>query len=696
MNATREDNRSNWTRSRPQAWSALVAIVLALVACADSQLAAQPWIAAASYVAVAACCAAVAFALAAALVDEREVELRLASALALIPIVAGSAVTLLGFARALSLPWLLALLGAAAALAAWRGPRPWLVAALRDSARARPTWPVALALSLFASTWAFELSQVLRYTPQESDAMWYHLPMVAHWVQSGAIELNDAIPLIARAYPGLRQAALAAFTLPLGNEHLAFLGLIELPTLFLVLLVAARRAGASREFALALASYGASMPVVLHATTSQGTDLPLATYLVLALVALRDALASGSRRSALLAGLALGAESALKYSGPIYAALIVFACVLEFAFGRPRAQWREALRLRTWLTLAAAALLVAGPWYGRNIVVFGNPLYPAPFLGLPGPFDRSELVAKTLGWDLAPLIRAWRHFPAANGWLVPLMLLAPLALLGAIALRKRPAREHLAAPVLAALCFVAFLHQPFNRPSFQAYYNMRYLIGWSALLLIASASVWRAPSLAFVALIGAASNFWHVTRWAPHVVASALVAAVALRWAWAPLASSLAARARPRVVVPIAWAVALALVVGAASLRSRLQHHPGYGYRDSASDSGWAELGGWAHRNLSGAAIGIHGDTRTFPYYGDRLDNRVVAIEAEATVEQVAAASRERGLDWLVCIAPVIGRRAARQFEFGPSLGPALLAAHPELFRLEREARGSQLLRVVR
>ncbi len=674
--------------------AALLALALAVLAALAPELAAHALAGAASYVAVVACCAALALALAAALVDEREFELRLAAAFALFPIVAGSAVTLLGFARLLSLPWLLALLGVAAALAYARGPQPWLVAGLRRCAAARPSWPAALAFALFAATWAFELSQVLRYTPQESDAMWYHLPMVAHWVQSGAIELNDSIPLIARAYPGLRQAALAALTLPLGNEHLAFLGLVELPALFFVLLVAVRRAGASSDTATALASYGASMPVVLHAATSQGTDLSLATYLLLALLALRDALASGSLRSALLAGLALGAESSLKYSGPIYAVLVVSACVLEFVLGRPRAQWLAAARPRTWIVLAIGALLIAGPWYGRNLVLFGNPLYPAPFLGLPGPFDRSELASKTLGWNVAPLIEAWRHFPAANGWLVPLMLIAPLALLAALALRRRRAAEQLAVPVLAVLCFVAFLHQPFNRPSFQAYYNMRYLIGWSALLLVACGALWRGPSLAWIALLATASNFWHLTRWAPQLAVSALVGALALRWAWAPGVALLAARARA--LAPLAWALSLGLVLAAASLRSRLQYDAGYGYRDSASDSGWAELGAWAHRHLSGAAIGIHGDTRTFPYYGDRLDNRVVALEAAASPAQLAAAAREQGLDWLVCIAPIVGRRSSREFEFGPSLAPALLAQHPELFQLERQARGSHLLRVVR
>ncbi len=696
MNSSEAQERSSGAAPAGSASAVLIPLALAAVAASAPQLAASSLFGAAAFVVVVACCASIALSLAAALVDEREFELRLAAALALFPIVAGSAVTLLGFARALSLPSLLALLGLVAAIVRWRGPRPWFAAGLRRLAGARPTWPAALALAFFAAIWLFELSHLLRYTTQESDAMWYHLPMVAHWVQSGAVELNDSIPLIARAYPGLRQAALTALTLPLGNEHLALLGLIELPTWFLVLFVAARRAGATPDLAVALASYGASMPVVLHATTSQGTDLPLGIYLVLALLALRDALASGSARSAILAGLALGAESSLKYSGPIYAVLIVLACGLEFALGRPRAQWRDALRVRMWLVLVLAAACVAGPWYGRNLALFGNPLYPAPFLGLPGPFDRSELASKTLGWDIAPLIGAWRHFPEANGWLAPLMLLAPLALFVALAARRRTAAEHLAVPVLAALCFIAFLHQPFNRPSFQAYYNMRYLIGWSALLLIALAALGRRSSLAYLVLIAALSNMWQVTRWAPQLAASAFAAAPVLRWVWAPAASAIALRARSRVLAPLGWALCVCLVFAAASLRASLQYHPGYGYRDSASDSGWAELGAWAHRHLSGAAIGIHGDPRTFPYYGDRLDNRVITLELASTPSQIVAVAREHGLEWLVCIAPIAGRRSAREFEFGPSLAPALLAEHPELFRLEREAGGSQLLRVMR
>lgn len=677
--------------------AALVAVALALIAWGSPAVRSHLAFEAVAFVAVVGCCATLATRLTERLVEAEELDLRLAVALMLFPIVAATMVTLLGAAGLLRLPMLLAALGVSTALTSWSARGPRLTDTIRRALASRPSAGALVALAFFVLVWLLEASRALRYTNQESDSMWYHLPMVAHWLQCGALEINDAIPLIARAYPGLRQAALAAFTAPLGNEHLALLGLVELPMFFLALHVAVRRAGATAPLAMAIACYGASMPVVLQATRSQGTDLPLGACLLLAFVLLRDALASPSTRAALLAGLSLGAASALKYSGPIYACLIVLACVVEFAFTRPRAELMRALRPRLVVSALLAALVVAGPWYGRNLVRFANPFYPAPFLGFDGPLDPAQLAAQTLGWDIGLLLERWRYFPIANGWMAPAMLVAPLVLGVLVALRKRPASANLALVALTLLFFAAFLHQPFNRPSFQPYYNMRYLIGWAALLLVALAAVLRAPAWAWLVLLGAATNLSVISRWAPGLAVASLPLALGFRWLSGPLVRAIDSLAEVRTKLPTACALTVSAlaVASAAQLRATLQYDPGYGYRDASSDRGWAEMGAWVHRNLSARAIGIHGDTRIFPYYGDRLDNRIVAFEPDQGPSEAAAATRAEQLDYVVCLTPITGRSAARQFEFGSSLAPALLEQFPSLFVLEREFDGAQLLRVV-
>lgn len=678
--------------------TALVALTFALAVAAQPTLAGQPVFAAAAFVSVLACCASLALGLTDRLVESRELDLRLAVALALFPIVAATAVTLLGLFGVLRLPPLLGVLGAASWINARTRRPPWLSDDVRRALSARPSGGALLAAALFSLVWLLEASHALRYTTLESDSMWYHLPMVAHWARSGSLEINESIPLIARAYPGLRQAALTALTLPQGNEHLALLGLLELPMFFFALHVALRRAGASPPLTAALACYGASMPVVLQATRSQGTDLPLAAYLVLGLVLFRESLASGSARTAALAGLSLGAASSLKYSGPIYAALIVFSGTLEFACSRKRSEWNRALRPRLWLLLMSAAALVAGPWYVRNLIRFSNPLYPAPFLFFDGPLDLTQFAEKNLGWDLAPLLDAWMHFPRANGWLIALMLTAPVALIALVALRKRAAKEHLAVLALVLLFFVAFLLQPFNRPSFQPYYNMRYLIGWSALLLVALAGVLRRAPLAWLFLAGAVANLMETSRWAALLALVALLLAALFRWRQERLVRGfeLVSSARSLLASLAVLGLSTAFVAAAAQVRAKLQYDPAYGYRDSHSDRGWGELGAWVHRNLGGRAIGVHGDNRSFPYYGDRLDNTVVVLDTNLGPAEVAAAAREQQLDYVVCLTPITGRRAARDFEFGISLAPSLLELYPSLFAMEREARGSQLLRVTR
>ena len=61
----------------------------------------------------------------------------------------------------------------------------------------------------------------LRYTVTDADSMWYHLVMPAEWVRTGSTWPADAVPTMAKAYPGFRETAVAWLSLPFGNEHLA-------------------------------------------------------------------------------------------------------------------------------------------------------------------------------------------------------------------------------------------------------------------------------------------------------------------------------------------------------------------------------------------------------------------------------------------------------------------------------------------
>jgi hypothetical protein len=671
---------------------AVAALLAALLAAFAPSVAHTTEFGALAFAALCACSASLALRGAAWLAPAEDVDLRAAAALLLVVCIPALAATELGFVAKLDLPWLLALIGGLELALARRPRESWVRVALARALAQRPPFAVGASFALFAAVWALEASKALRYTAQESDAMWYHLPFVAEWIGAGAITVPDSIPLVARAYPGLRQAALAALSLPMRTEHLALLGLVELPLLLFATHFAARRAGAARASAAAIACYVATSWVVLLASRSQGTDLLLGAAFVLSFALVRDVFASGDPRRGILAGIALGALCAAKYSGPFYAALIVAACAVEALVAR-----RRAAPLRALVCAVLSAFALAGPWYARNWIEFANPLYPAPFLFFDGPLDAAQLADKTVGWNLPLLLRGWRYFHRAHGLLFPLLTLAPLVLLALVAARRKKLGDVLALVLLLVGTFVAFLHQPFNVPSHEPYYNMRYLIGWAALLAVAHGAWGGSARWAPLFLAAAAYTLWRMSPYAPWLLAGACAAAFLPHAHGLVRAAQRLASATPNAALASCTLLAIAAFAWRVeSWRAQWQYEPGFGYRDSSSERGWGELAAWAHRELRGVSIGVHGDSRTFPFFGEHFENRVVALAGDASLAELAAAATAAKLDYLVCLAQPIERESARRFTFAPSLAPALLAEFPTRFELVRASRDSHLLRVRR
>ncbi len=108
-------------------------------------------------------------------------------------------------------------------------------------------------------------------------------------------------------------------------------------------------------------------------------------------------------------GIAIGLFFATKYTAFLTAPL--FLLVIDAPF---RAQWKS----RQWLAAAACGLAIAAPWYLRNLILTGNPLYPAtislanhPILKGLFIFDRST--------EMRTLTGAWSAFTAGYTALAP-------------------------------------------------------------------------------------------------------------------------------------------------------------------------------------------------------------------------------------------------------------------------------------
>jgi len=120
-----------------------------------------------------------------------------------------------------------------------------------------------------------------------------------------------------------------------------------------------------------------SMPMIWVVMGWAYTDLGLLLYELLALFALLNWLGSKERKWLLLSGALSGLAMGVKYTSfvaPLSLALLIL-------YQGIRERQRASSLLRSLFLFALLALLVASPWYLRNLYLVGNPFYPFVFGG---------------------------------------------------------------------------------------------------------------------------------------------------------------------------------------------------------------------------------------------------------------------------------------------------------------------------
>jgi hypothetical protein len=228
-----------------------------------------------------------------------------------------------------------------------------------------------LILSIAAAGFLSLLMKTFLLTPYTGDALMYHLPKIAEWVQAGRF--------VSGINHDPRQWFCSGFEL-IETWWVVFLrhdALIELGGLQMTLIATAAVYSLAETFD-ARPDFAALVYLLLPATllnaTSCGNDLAVAA-LTLSGYAL---IAAGAPRP--IQALPLLMVIGIKATGIFaIAGLALFACF----------QNRPA-KLPLWgaVTLVGAGLLLAGFWYVRNLVIAGHPLYP--FYGNPVPFTWQQ------------------------------------------------------------------------------------------------------------------------------------------------------------------------------------------------------------------------------------------------------------------------------------------------------------------
>jgi len=363
------------------------------------------------------------------------------------------------------------------------------------------------------------------------DTLTYHAVSPAWWIQHGSLALP---PFNFQSYYPLNTELHALwFTLPFGRDAHSNLGSISWLAILFAAFVVHARILRQRPWLAAMAVCGAMLSPKVSERLPYHTspDLALGTVL-LAMLAFTWTPETDRRAlgRALLSGVAGGLALGMK---PTAAPIVAITGIFWI--------WR-GLRLsggaRHVATFAVGVLLLGAPWYARNLLLTGNPIFPADI----GPFDGPLTATVQRATSLAPTVAsAWNEPGAwlalAKGLLDWPLWLGTLAAVGYVVglwamlrARDRLQRVHISLILLAGLGFLAlFPMLPFsgtpNRPDAATVYYARYITLWFliGLVLLPSFATLRKtpapvtppagsrpraiiPTLVLLALIGIAAS----------------------------------------------------------------------------------------------------------------------------------------------------------------------------------------------
>ena len=170
-------------------------------------------------------------------------------------------------------------------------------------------------------------------------------------------------------------------------------------------------------------------PIYFAQVDTMMTDLISAAAIVTAVALLVLARRTTDRAAALvgLAGIALGLGIGSKYTALLPGLVVGLAAIFLLR------------RSRTWWWLVPGVLVLAAPWYLRNIITTGNPLFPKAI----GPIDGASSPIEVLEASLIDQLRAGdtvilrRAVTLARGIVGPLLVLVAAGVVAPFVVRAR-------------------------------------------------------------------------------------------------------------------------------------------------------------------------------------------------------------------------------------------------------------------
>lgn len=567
---------------------------------------------------------------------------------------------LLGMLGALTLRAVLAchLTGFAAALFFRKTPER----DFRQHGTLRPAFAIGIGVAIVA----FVVGMGAGHSPLTAyDSLSYHLFFPARWLHDHSIFIVPT-PFSdeAQAYqPGNGELFFTWLMLPFHGDLLARIGQVPFYVFGAAVLYAlARRLGAAPEHAIYPAVFFLVAPPIAEQATGANVDLICAVLFVASLTAGIMAVGLDRRRDWLLWGICVGLFCGSKYLALVYAPILV---LIPFVRGvRRRALWG-----------LPGVCVLALPWYVRNWIVAGSPIYPSSLAvaGVTiasGAFSRAALTHSAFhSSDLRVLALSAVHAAGLTLFVVWLPV-AAIAVVRTVASRRWwPAGFVLAATALTVpLCWIGVpdnadarfllpgvvaamsvfsLAFDERRRSWNAVITGVYLVGLAFILVGAKGG------------LGVSTEPWFMDDWFTWqgVVKPAFVAYFAAAAIGAAAIDRLLARTRWRVAG--LTAVAVAISVGLADGAERWCPGRCDFIVVASPHIRRGEIFGWwwLEEHVSGANVAYTGDNLPYGLFGHHLQNTVYYINID------------RHADWRF-------DHYARAFErHGPSPGVKLAAA---------------------
>jgi hypothetical protein len=499
---------------------------------------------------------------------------------------------------------------------------------------------------------------------QAEDMNVFHLPTIVEWIRTGSLwHVTDFVPGGAfGAYPHTSDVVTLGVILPFRNDFLVhFVNYPALLVTGVAVYAIARELTAPAAPAVLFATGPLAIPMVTGIAFDGLADTWMYATFATGLLFLMRQLRTSARSDLVLAALALGTSFGTKWYAPpaVAIALLGWAgLTLLKRVDRRELLWGAGV-------LVGVIAAVGGFWLLRNLVVFGDPVFPAKvqvdgITIFDAPRDpRRDLYGSTLA-DYLDQPGVWRHtlwpvFMRFMTWL-SVLLWAILPLAGLIAWRRArragPAVADRAHAVLGCLAIAAgiglvFVVTPYSAlgPAgnpWLAWASGRYVI--PALLIGAALGAWVSGRLgrlrpllevgALIALLHAVSRNTHVSAKATAVAALA-VALVAAAWVAREGKVRLPSLGTPPLAAGLACA-SLAFAVGGLYLQERrLNHNRRYTVPDQSGE--WVTVNAPSGRRIGVAGLGYE---PVYPMYGPRLRNQVKYVGPR--VEGMLRAYRHR------------------------------------------------------